>query len=148
MARSQGSTRSWDRDLEQTLPSRPSEGIDPASTLVLDFWPTEQEVVQFVVSHYGGPSDLTPPPPPPTPMPKLVSQEPGGKGPRAAPSGDPGGQGRAGQGSRDSAGATGYRSPWNPPFRSPKIRVDVYTLTHAMSVGERDFFFPPSSPFN
>lgn len=89
-------TGSWDRELEQTLPSRPSEGIDPASTLVLDFWPPEQEVVQFVVSHYGGPSDLTPPPPPPIPMPKLVSQEPGGKGPRAAPSGDPGGQGRAG----------------------------------------------------
>lgn len=96
------------------------------------------------------PSDA-PPHLPTAPVPKLTSQEPRSKGSRAARSGGAGVGGRA---ERGKAGLSGFRGsqrvgvPLEPPSKSPKIGAHIYIYTHAMSVGQRGFFFPPSSPFN
>lgn len=141
----QGSTGQRARGLERTLPSWSSERIGAASTLGLDFWPPGNQTAPLVASRYAGPSKLAHPSPPPPPVPKLVSQDPGGEGPRAAWRGQ-----RGARQAQGPAGASGWGSLWKPPpappFRSPTIRVRVYILTHAMSVGEREFFSLPLPP--
>lgn len=56
-----GPPQAKERDLEQILPSLPSEGTNPANTLISDLQPSRLLLTQTAVLRYGSPSKVIPP---------------------------------------------------------------------------------------